>query len=260
MNKISFFLTQFLEHLKTKKGLSARTIRNYAFYLKRFLEFAKINQAEEITLAILQAYQIHLKQLTANGKKLSAATQNYHLIALRGWLRYLKNQQASVVDPGKIKLVKVRRQINRLTNIEIEKILAAPLKSGYAPIVKLRDKAILELICGSGLKVSQLVSLSRKSFNFSRSRILLDNHREIVLSNQAGYWLKQYLAKRLDDAPALFVRYDRAMRRIANSQSRSMNLTPRSIQRLVEKYAALAGLTKYQITPETLRKIDIFSK
>jgi len=254
----------FLDYLKIKKGLSARTIRNYTFYLKRFLEFAKINQASEITLTKLQAYQSYLKQLSVNGKKLSLSTQNYHLIALRNWLKYLNIQKAAAIDYRKIKLTKIRRQVNQLTDLEVEKILAAPLKSVALPVVKLRDKAILELIVGPGLKVSQLIALKRKSVNFSRSRILLDGHREIILSNQAGYWLKQYLAKRQDDSSALFISYDRGSRKRAIIQDQLIHdplivsLTPRSVQRLVEKYAKMAGI-KSRVTPETLRKFSLQS-
>lgn len=260
-NRIQNLLTQFLEYLKIKKNRSPLTIRNYNFYLQRFLAFAKIIEPKEVTLEKIQDYQRYLNQLPIKGKRLSSATKNCHLIALRGWLKYLTRQKNLIILAPKIKLAKVKPRSHHLTVLATEKILAAPLKSTALPIVKLRDKAILELICGVGLKVSQVVGLARASFNPQKNKILFNKGKEIILPNQASYWLKQYLAKRLDDEPALFVSYDRGAGSRMKDYRRGMNnLTSRSVQRLAEKYGKLAGLSKLKVTPEILRKVDFLNK
>jgi len=162
-----------------------------------------------------------------------------------------------------VKLAKVKRKPGLLSIQELERVLGAPFKVKSPPIIKWRDKAILELIFSTGLKVSAVANLNLKSIDFIRGRVT-SNNKEHHLSNQAKYWLKKYLDWRSDQSTWLFISHDRASKQRTRSReqgarsreqrvgSKEQSLTPRSIQRLVEKYARAAGLTQ-KVTPQTLR-------
>ena len=246
-------IQQFLEYLEVERGRSINTIANYDFYLRRFLEFAKINSPNQITLDLVRRYRLGLnRQADQFGRLLKKSTQNYHLIALRSFLKYLAKQDINSLAPEKIELAKMpERQVEFLEGDDLERLLATPLKTNEAKIIQLRDKAILELLFSTGLRVSELANLQKEQINLKKEEFTIrgkgDKLRIVFLSNQTKYWLKQYLEARRDLSPSLFVRHDKA-----KGKEEPNNLTPRSIQRLIKRYAKAAGITKKD-TPHTMR-------
>ena len=253
-NDLKKLVTEFLEYLEIEKGTSQLTIRNYDFYLKRFLNQSGVNSPAEITPEAVRQYRLYLSRLqNPRGGGLIAATQNYHLIALRNFLKYLAKRDIKTLSAEKIELAKIKeRQISFLEGEDLEKFLEAPLQIKEKEILKLRDKTILELLFSTGLRVSELTNLKKEDINLKKDEFSVkgkgNKWRVVFLSNQAKYWLKKYLDARTDTEPFLFVRHDKANER---NQSRS-NLTPRSVQRLVKKYTKIAGITK-KITPHSIR-------
>jgi len=251
--KIQSLLLKFLEHLEKNKKLSQLTARNYDFYLKRFFVNAKITKPSQITLIKIDEFRNYLNQLRVNNKALDKSTQNYHLIAIRNFLKFL-NQKGfkKILSPKEIKLTKVSKSLEVLTKSDLERILEAPLKINSPEIIKVRDKAILELIFSSGLKVSQTVELEIKSIDLIKNKINIKRNNnsteKIILANQTKYWLKKYLDKRNDKSQPLFISHDRA----SNKRNKPSGLTARSVQRLIEKYARASGLL-IKVTPQTLR-------
>jgi len=255
----------FLEYLEIEKGRSQLTIRNYHLYLKKFLNWLneagpqKISSPSEINLDLIHRYRLWLNRQKIRGEKtLSLVTQNYYLIALRSFLKYLAKNDVQALAPEKIELAKTgERQITFLEGQDLEKFLAAPFQIDQPEIIKFRDKAILELLFSTGLRVSELTNLKRDDINLKKDEFTVRGKggkwRIVFLSNQAKYWLKKYLEARNDLEPALFVRHDRAGRKLGNKKTKKQNnLTPRSVQRLVKKYAKVAGITR-KITTHTLR-------
>jgi len=244
-------MTQFenyLKYLKDKK-LNRLTIKNYQFYLNRFFEFAKIKKPSDISLKKIQLFINYLSQLKVHYKTLNKATINYHLIALRSFLKYLEIKKIkNIPSANEVKLKKIFRQPVTLTKLDLEKLLEAPRKFNNPEIIKTRDKAILELLFSTGLKVSKIAYLTIKNIDLVKNQITLAS-RIFELSNQAKFWLKDYLKMRTDNIPSLFISHDRASR----LRNKPVNLSARSIQRLVEKYAKSVGLTK-KVTPQTLRQ------
>lgn len=256
---------QFLEYLEIEKGRSQLTIRNYHLYLKKFLNWLievspqKIFSPSEITLDLIHRYRLWLNRQKIRGEKtLSLVTQNYYLIALRSFLKYLAKNDIQTLAPEKIELAKTDdRQITFLEGNDLENFLAAPLQIDQPETIKFRDKAILELLFSTGLRVSELASLKKEDINLKKDEFTVRGKggkwRIVFLSNQAKYWLKKYLETRTDIDPALFVRHDRASKELGDRKIKKQNnLTPRSIQRLVKKYAQIAGITK-KVTTHTLR-------
>lgn len=255
-SEIKKLITEFLEHLEIEKGCSPLTIRNYDFYLQRFIKQSKIDSPEEITKELVRQFRLWLSRLkNYHQDNLSPATQNYHLIAIRCFLKYLAVKDVLSLAPEKIELAKTgERQISFLEGDDLEKLLDAPLQVKQKEIITYRDKAILELLFSTGLRVSELTNLKRENINLDKTEFSVrgkgQKWRLVFLSNQAKSWLKKYLEQRTDIDPALFIRYDRAIKN--NQESKSMAIAPRSVQRLVQKYAKVAGLTK-KISVHTLR-------
>lgn len=272
-------ITDFLEYLEIERGRSALTIRNYDFYLRRFLTFAEGKKKHlavgDIDSALVRQYRLFLNRATdEHGKSLKKSTQNYHLIALRTFLKYLAKNDIQSLAPEKIELAKQsERQIEYMEGGDLEKFLEAPIEFTESEIVKLRDKAILETFFSTGLRVSELVNLKKDQVNLNKEEFTVrgkgDKLRIVFLSNQAKHWIKQYLERRSDMSPYVFVSHDRAGKSREHENTRTQehenmktkqrdvlaeieHLTPRSVQRLVQKYARLAGITK-KITPHTLR-------
>lgn len=246
-------IRQFLEYLEVEKGRSLNTIQNYSFYLQRFFNWAKISEPSEITGDLVRNYRLWLNRKTDNlGNFLKKSTQNYHLIALRSFLKYLAKQDIKTLSSEKIELAKIsERQIDFLEGDDLERLLAAPLKTAEAKIIQLRDKAILEMLFSTGLRVSELANLKKDQINLDKEEFTIRGKgsklRVVFLSNQTKYWLKQYLAARRDLSPFILIRHDKA-----KGKEEADNLTPRSIQRLIKKYAKAAGVTK-KVTPHTMR-------
>ncbi|MFA6908728.1 MAG: site-specific tyrosine recombinase/integron integrase [Patescibacteria group bacterium] len=249
-------LTDFLEYLEVERNTSALTVRNYHFYLARFVAWSEVSRPQDITADKVRQYRVYLNRLKNNHQEpLKRTTQNYHLIALRSFLKYLAKRDVETLAPEKIELGKItERQVSFLEGEDLERFLNAPLTSDESEIIKMRDKAILELLFSTGLRVSEAASLQRDSLNLEKDEFTVRGKggklRVVFLSHQAKHWIKQYLAKRNDDAMPLFVRHDRAAQEDASTGPHS--LTPRSIQRTVEHYAKCAGITK-KVTPHTLR-------
>ncbi len=244
----------FLDYLEIEKNRSQATIKNYDFYLERFFYWAKITKAEEITPDLVKEFRLYLnRQLNQNKQPIKKSTQNYYVIALRSFLKYLAKQDVKTIAPEKIELAKIaERQVEFLEGEDLERILEAPLNTAEPVIIQKRDKAILELFFSTGLRVSELAHLKTEQINLKKDEFTVrgkgDKLRLVFLSNQAKYWLKQYLDVRTDTSLFLFIRQDRA----ANKNEMAEPLTSRSIQRLIKKYAKAAGITK-KVTPHTMR-------
>jgi len=261
MPQTSSLIADFLTYLEVERNRSERTVRNYDFYLKRFVSWSKGAPPEKLTLDLVRQYRVWLNRYKdPRGEPLKKSTQNYHLIALRSFLKYLSKRDIETLAPEKIELARMpERSVEFLDEAELERLLEAPLKSpvgsgpseGLLSLVRLRDKAILETLFSSGLRVSELAGLTKDMINLKNEEFTVrgkgDKPRVVFLSNQARYWLKEYLNKRGDTDRHLFVSHDRAGR-----GRESEGLTPRSIQRIVERYARAAGITK-RITPHTMR-------
>lgn len=268
MPDIHRHLRQFLEHLEIEKNRSPLTISNYQYYLERFLNFAKIKTSADINLETVRQFRLWLNhQKSQTKQEIKISTQNYHLIALRSFLKYLAKRNVKTLASEKIELAKMpERQIAFLEGGDLERLLNAPLQSNAGAKSRsplhLRDKAILELLFSAGLRVSELTNLKKNDINLNKAEFSIKGKggqwRVVFLSNQAKYWLKKYLEKRRDLNPYLYIPYDRAgLKRVRGVRGAAKKedwekLSPRSVQRTIKKYAKSAGLTK-PITPHTLR-------
>lgn len=258
MNDLKKYLKDFLDYLEIEKNRSLRTINNYAFYLNRFCLWLADNGRplllNELNQDNLREYRKWLNRLeTSDNEYLKKNTQNYHLIALRSWLKYLAKRDLEVMSPEKVELAKIpERQVDFLENEEVDDLLAAPSKTQEAEIIQKRDRAILELLFSTGLRVSELCALLKQDLNLDKDDFTVRGKgsklRLVFLSPEAKEALKNYWDLRTDFSPFAFVRHDRAG--IDNGDPKG--LTTRSVQRLVEKYAKVAGIAK-QVTPHTLR-------
>ena len=251
-------ITEFLEYLEIEKGKAEATVKNYDFYLNRFLHMSRVNQPDQITSSVIREYRLQLNRLkNTDGKFLKKSTQNYHLVALRSFLKYLAKNDVKTLPSEKIELAKQpERQIEFLEGDDLEKLLEAPLKSKEPEIIKIRDKAILELFFSTGMRVSELSNLKKDQINLKKDELTVrgkgEKLRLVFVSNQAKYYIGEYLKLRNDNFKALFIRHDRAAKRKRGETEKESRLTPRSIQRVIRRYAKEAGLTK-KVTPHTLR-------
>jgi site-specific recombinase XerD len=256
-SKLQQLAQNFLEYLEIEKGRAQNTVENYKFYLKRFFIWANINDPAKITQSMIRNYRLWLnRQKDSNGQPLKKNTQNYHLIALRAFLKYLAKQDIKTLAPEKIELAKMPdRQIEFLEGTELEAFLKAPEIIDQPQIIKLRDKAILETLFCTGLRVSELASLKIEAINLNKDEFTVRGKgsklRVVFLSNQAKHYLKKYLDARKDMSQYLFTNHDKASIK-RNKSKEDKGLTPRSVQRIVQKYAKIAGITK-KITPHVLR-------
>lgn len=250
---ISELIIDFVEHIEVERGRSQKTAENYHLYLQRLVEFAGDIEVEKITSELVRKWRLWLNRYeNENGDKLNTLTQSYHLIALRSFLGYCSKRDIETLTPEKIELPRVKRkQVSFLTSEETERIIAAvEIKNP----IGLRDKAILELLFSSGLRVSELCNLNRDHLNLNRGEFMVrgkgQKDRPVFVSPEATEWLALYLKGRADSAKPLFIRYSGS--KAAESDGESLRLTPRSIQRMVANYAKLAGITK-KVSPHTLR-------
>lgn len=269
-------LNEFLEYLEIERNVSKLTIRNYKHYLERFLGFlapksptplssaeapakadrvAKPVPVSAINLESIRQYRLFLSRYVDDHDiSLKRITQNYHLIALRSFLKYLIKRDIPVISPDKIDLPKAEsRSIKFLEREQIERLLNMPEISTQEG---LRDKAILETLFSTGLRVSELVALNRDSINFDRREFGVIGKgrrpRVVFLSESAATWLQKYLVSRTDASVALFIRYSGKTPDAADRTGESLRLTARSVQRSVEKYVKKARLP-VKITPHGLR-------
>ncbi|MBI3956596.1 MAG: tyrosine-type recombinase/integrase [Candidatus Kerfeldbacteria bacterium] len=249
-------LTGFLEYLEITKNRSPRTTRNYAAYLRRFFALLHLTRANEITPATLKEYRLELNRFRdRRNEPLSKSTQNFHLIAVRAFLKYLAKEDIPSLAPEKVELLRLpERQVDFLEGQDLDNLLAMPMQLKNPEIVKLRDRAILEALYSTGMRVSELSSLRRDKLNLKKEELTIRGKgsklRLVFLSEPAREWIGKYLNKRTDNAPFVFLRHDRASKQSVADEGKP--LTPRSIQRIIMRYAQLAGITKH-VTPHTLR-------
>jgi site-specific recombinase XerD len=260
VNKLEKLKREFLEHVEIEKGNSLKTVRNYDYYLSRFFEFAKITEPKEINDDKIREFRLFLNRqpgLKTKGQQSSSLkknTQNYHLIALRSFLKYLMKRNVPSLSPDRIELAKIKeRSLDLISVEELDRLLSAPLKllemkKNIDRQKILRDKAILELFFSTGLRLSELCSLNR-DLDLSKDEFSIrgkgEKVRVVFLSDSAKQSISEYLKERKDMAEPLFVQY-------SSNKREDNRLTPRSIERIVKYYAIVAGISK-KVTPHIIR-------
>lgn len=245
---------EFLEYLEIERGRSLKTIANYDHYLSRFLDYTDIKKPKDITDSTIREFRLWLNRqesgTSTDGRKdtLKKRTQNYYLIALRAFLKYLRRREIDTISPERIELAKVsERGIDLISSADLERLMSSPdgddLKS-------LRDKAILELLFSTGLRVSELCSLNN-DIDLTRDEMSVrgkgDKIRVVFLSEDAKKVVKKYLENRKDMDEALFIQFGRG-----SANKDSLRLSPRSVERIVKHYAIKAGISK-KVTPHVIR-------
>lgn len=245
--------TDFLEYLEIEQNRSQKTIQNYDHYLTRLEDFGGDIKLSDITPEFVQKWRLWLNRLGTNtSDELQKTTQNYHLIALRSFLKFCAKRDIDTLPADKIELARTKRpQVTFLDQDELTRLFSAPKTENIAG---LRDRAILELLFSSGLRVSELVKLNRDDINLKRREFMVrgkgQKDRPIFISENVVEWIERYLEKRTDTLTPLFI--NNSGKNSANLSGDYKRLSPRSVQRMVEKYAKSAGITKH-VSPHTLR-------
>jgi site-specific recombinase XerD len=245
--------TDFLEYLEIEQNRSQKTIANYDHYLTRLLDYAGDISVADIDAELVRKWRLWLNRLGTNvSDELTPTTTNYHLIALRSFLKFCAKRDIPALTADKIELARTRRkQVTWLNEDELERIFAQP---DISKLAGMRDRAILELLFSSGLRVSELTNLDRDHINLKRREFMVrgkgQKDRPIFISPEAADWLQKYLDKRQDNTKPLFIRFMGSKK--VDLSGNYHRLTARSVQRLVAHYALLAGITKH-VSPHTLR-------
>lgn len=250
---MSELIMDFVESLEVERGRSQRTAENYHLYLERLVEFAGDITVDKITSELIRKYRLWLNRYTnEQDTELTTITQSYHLIALRNFLKYCSKRDIKTLSPDKIELPKVkRRQVGFLDTEETERLINAV---DVSTTTGLRDRAIIELLFSSGLRVSELTNLNRDHVSLKRAEFTVrgkgQKDRPVFISPEAAEWLAKYLETRADSAVPLFIRY--SGHKTGDEKGESFRLTPRSVQRIIKRLAKQAGITKH-VSPHTLR-------
>jgi len=245
---------EFLEYLSVDRGSSPLTIRNYRHYLNRFSLWLsqKQNKRSKLSINDINPETIHNFRVYLSDLGLSRKTQGYHAIAIRSFLKWLSKNDFKVMSADKIDLPKIQeREVKFLNGEQIDRLLNSPTLS---TIQGIRDKAILEILFSTGLRVSELTSLDRDKIDLERREFGIigkgGRSRIVFLSIRSVEWIKKYLDERKDKYKPLFIRHKGKMDPTA--LDKDMRLTPRSVQRLLKKYVHKVKLP-VEATPHTIR-------
>ncbi|AKM82125.1 TPA: hypothetical protein DD449_03420 [Candidatus Berkelbacteria bacterium] len=251
---ISSSIIDFLEYMEIEKGRSLASVKNYDRYLRDFAGFAKQNEIidpEKIDQDIVRKYRLNLNR---KEKVISKKTQNYYLIALRSYLKFLNRRGIKSLDANQIELAKSDgRQITFLEVDELDNLLSKP---DLSTIQGVRDKAILTLLFSTGLRVSEVANLKKDDINLEKKEFSVKGKggkvRVVFMDEIARQALKKYVAVRHDPSDYLFIGYGHTNHPNDNIVAKEERITSRSIQRMIKKYAAEAVITK-DVTPHVLR-------
>lgn len=245
---------QFLEYLEIERGRSVKTVENYDRYITRFFVFSKVKTPADLTEEQVREFRLFLNRQAGTKvggrvETMKRRTQNYYLIALRAFLKFMRKRGVSSLSPERIELAKVpERSLDLISPTDLNRLLNSPEKGS---LEGKRDRAILELFFSTGLRVSELCSLSIDDVDLTRDEFPVrgkgDKVRVVFLSDDAKDAIREYLGSRKDMDDALFIRYGKK----ANVGDEP-RITPRAVQRLFKKYAAKAGITR-KVTPHVLR-------
>jgi site-specific recombinase XerD len=241
--------TQFLEYLEIEKGRGVKTVENYDRYLNRFITFGKVKSPGQITEQMVREFRITLNRSAGVSGTMKKNTQNYHLIALRAFLKFLRKRDVDSLNPERIELAKTSgRDLDLITADELDRLMKAPSGDDLAA---LRNRAMMELLFSTGLRVSELCNLNQ-DLDLSRDEFSVrgkgDKVRVVFLSPSAKKAVAEYIKKRADMSDALFVSYGKGSPKTKDLP----RLTPRSVERIVKQYAVKAGITR-KVTPHVIR-------
>lgn len=251
-------IQQFLEYCEIEKNQSKRTLISYQHYLERFLEFADDIEIKKIDQPIIKKFRLHLNRLEFRPhENLSIKTQNYHIIALRAFLKFCAKKDWETLAPEKVDLAKIpERTVEFLTREELERLFRT---ADNGKITGLRNRAILELLYSTGLRISELVALNRQHVDLERGEFAIRGKgqkvRIVFLSQRAKGWIKEYLTMRDDNYDPLFLNHRRPRNRKEDDldlKGEHRRLTEYTIQEMVRLTAIKAGITKH-VTPHTIR-------
>lgn len=254
MKDLAELKRQFLEYLEIERGRSVKTVENYDRYLERFFEFAKVKKTTDLSEEQIREFRLYLNRqpgtkVGGRVEPMKRRTQNYYLIALRAFLKFLRKRGVEALSPERIELAKVpQRSIDLISPKELKRLMEAP---DTKTLEGKRDYAILELLFSTGLRISELCALSTDDVDLTRDEFSVrgkgDKIRVVFLSDKAKKAVQDYVTHRKDMDDALFVRYGRKAKK-----GDDLRIHPRAVQRLLKKYAAHAGITR-KVTPHVIR-------
>lgn len=252
-NDIKALKNRYLEYLEIEKSKSIKTLENYGRYLERFLNFAKIKTISQLNEELIRQYRLHLNRFKGqDSKPLKRITQNYHVIAIRNFLKYLAKIGIKTVPAERVELGK--QEDREVTFLEIDELSRLMGAAKGESLDTLRDTAILITLFSTGMRVSELCSLDRDRVDLNRGELSIRGKgskiRMVFLSDEARESIKIYLKKRTDVDEALFIRIPKSQN---FSKESDLRLTPRSIQRIIKKYSIKAGIIGKNVSPHTLR-------